>query len=41
MTIGIGCTGGLHRSVYLADRLTTSLRKQFSPVVLHHREIEQ
>jgi len=40
VTIGIGCTGGLHRSVYLADRLTTSLRKQFSPVVLHHREIE-
>jgi len=41
VTIGIGCTGGRHRSVYLADRLMKSLRKQFHPVVLHHREIEQ
>jgi UPF0042 nucleotide-binding protein len=41
VTIGIGCTGGRHRSVYLADRLTKSLREQFHPVVLHHREIEQ
>ncbi len=41
VTIGIGCTGGRHRSVYLADRLATSLRRQFSPVVLHHREMEQ
>jgi UPF0042 nucleotide-binding protein len=41
VTIGIGCTGGRHRSVYLADRLTKSLRKQFHPVVVHHREIEQ
>lgn len=40
VTIGIGCTGGKHRSVYLADRLATKLRSQFNPVVLHHREIE-
>jgi len=41
VTIGIGCTGGRHRSVYLADRLTSSLRQQFHPVVVHHREIER
>jgi len=41
VTIGIGCTGGRHRSVYLADRLAASLRQQFDPVVLHHCEIEQ
>jgi RNase adapter protein RapZ len=41
VTIGIGCTGGRHRSVYLADRLATSLRQRFNPVVLHHREIGQ
>jgi UPF0042 nucleotide-binding protein len=41
VTIGIGCTGGRHRSVYLVDRLATSLREKFSPVVVHHREIEQ
>jgi UPF0042 nucleotide-binding protein len=40
VTIGIGCTGGKHRSVYLVDRLATSLRAQFSPVVVHHRESE-
>jgi UPF0042 nucleotide-binding protein len=41
VTIGIGCTGGKHRSVYLADRLATSLRQRFNPVVEHHRETEQ
>ncbi len=40
VTIGIGCTGGKHRSVYLVDRLAASLRTQFSPVVVHHRESE-
>ena len=39
VTIGIGCTGGRHRSVYLADRLAGDLREQFSPVVLHHRDL--
>ncbi|HLF31605.1 MAG TPA: RNase adapter RapZ [Xanthomonadales bacterium] len=41
VTIGIGCTGGRHRSVYLVDRLAANLRQKFSPVVVHHREIEQ
>ena len=40
VTVGIGCTGGRHRSVYLADRLAKILRESFSPVVVHHREIE-
>jgi RNase adapter protein RapZ len=40
VTIGIGCTGGKHRSVYLVNRLAASLREQFSPVVVHHRETE-
>ena len=41
VTVGIGCTGGRHRSVYLVDRLTTDLCQQFSPVLRHHRELEQ
>jgi len=40
VTIGIGCTGGRHRSVYLVDSLADSLRQDFSPVVVHHRELE-
>lgn len=39
VTIGIGCTGGRHRSVYLADRLARELRATFNPVVLHHRDL--
>lgn len=39
VTIGIGCTGGRHRSVYFADRLARELREQFEPVVLHHRDL--
>lgn len=40
VTIGLGCTGGRHRSVYLAERLASSLRENFAPVLLHHREFE-
>ncbi len=39
ITIGIGCTGGRHRSVYLAERLVPQLRKRFPEVMLHHREL--
>ncbi len=39
VTIGIGCTGGRHRSVYLAEQLVDRLRKQFPEVMLHHREL--
>ena len=39
MTIGIGCTGGRHRSVYLAERLAPQLREQFPDVMVHHREL--
>jgi len=38
MTICIGCTGGKHRSVYLAERLARSLGKKHPNVLVHHRE---
>lgn len=38
VTIAVGCTGGRHRSVYLAERLAAALREAFPEVVLHHRE---
>jgi UPF0042 nucleotide-binding protein len=38
VTIGIGCTGGRHRSVYLAEKLADSLSKENKNVLVHHRE---
>ncbi len=38
VTIAIGCTGGRHRSVYLAERLVRSLGDAFPVVVVHHRD---
>lgn len=36
VTIAIGCTGGRHRSVHVAERLAVRLRDEgFSPTVLH------
>lgn len=40
MTVAVGCTGGQHRSVYLADRLYQHYRQQFPQVHLRHRELQ-
>jgi UPF0042 nucleotide-binding protein len=40
VTIGIGCTGGKHRSVYLAEKLAKSLGNESANVVIHHREVD-
>ena len=39
LTIAIGCTGGQHRSVYVAERLADWLRRQGKQVGIGHREI--
>jgi len=39
VTVGIGCTGGRHRSVYLVARLASRLRSRFNRVMTHHREL--
>ena len=39
LTIAVGCTGGRHRSVYVAKRLAESLRASGRPVVLIHRDL--
>jgi UPF0042 nucleotide-binding protein len=39
VTVGVGCTGGRHRSVYLVERLATELGGAFGEVLIHHREL--
>jgi RNase adapter protein RapZ len=38
LSIGIGCTGGKHRSVYIAGRLAAHLREMGYPVRVSHRD---
>jgi UPF0042 nucleotide-binding protein len=42
LTIGIGCTGGYHRSIVVAEELATWLREQdYGPVAVFHRELDR
>lgn len=41
VTVGIGCTGGRHRSVYLVDRLARGLGTGFGQILIHHREMQE
>ena len=41
LTIAVGCTGGRHRSVYVADRVADGLRVAGREIVLRHRDKEQ
>lgn len=39
VTVAIGCTGGHHRSVYLADRLGKELKKTLKNIQVRHRDL--
>jgi UPF0042 nucleotide-binding protein len=39
MTVSIGCTGGQHRSVYMAERLFAAYQNEFPNVQVRHREL--
>lgn len=41
LSIGIGCTGGKHRSVYIAERLADLLKERGYPVRVSHRDAER
>jgi RNase adapter protein RapZ len=42
LTIAIGCTGGYHRSIALAEELAAWLRERaYGPVSVFHRELER
>jgi len=40
LTVALGCTGGQHRSVYMAERLGRRFRDQFADVLVRHRELD-
>ncbi|MGE5088191.1 MAG: RNase adapter RapZ [Candidatus Levyibacteriota bacterium] len=39
LTVAIGCTGGKHRSVYLAERLARAFSRRY-PVLVRHRDLD-
>jgi UPF0042 nucleotide-binding protein len=41
LTIGVGCTGGRHRSVMVADRLSKALAKDGVEMSLMHRDVQK
>lgn len=41
LTLAIGCTGGKHRSVYVAEKLSGWIKEQAQSVHLHHRDIDR
>jgi UPF0042 nucleotide-binding protein len=41
VTIGVGCTGGRHRSVAVAEALAAALRADGREVSVAHRDVEK
>jgi UPF0042 nucleotide-binding protein len=39
LTVAIGCTGGQHRSVYIAEAVATALAKRYGPIRTRHHEL--
>lgn len=40
-TIAIGCTGGMHRSVFVTERLGSHLKERFGHVNVEHRDLNR
>ena len=40
MTVAIGCTGGQHRSIYMAEKLGRHFQGRFPSVLVRHRELD-
>ena len=39
LTVAIGCTGGRHRSVYLAERIAERLAQNYPVVAIRHNSL--
>jgi len=39
LTVAIGCTGGMHRSVYVAEALAKRLEEKYGPIRTQHDEL--
>ncbi|MBF6604457.1 MAG: RNase adapter RapZ [Chloroflexi bacterium] len=41
LTIAVGCTGGYHRSIVVAEEIAAWLRDRGAPVAIFHRELDR
>jgi UPF0042 nucleotide-binding protein len=41
LTVAIGCTGGQHRSVYIAETLAKQFKKEDKEIQIRHRELDE
>ncbi len=41
VTVGIGCTGGQHRSVYIAENLASRFAERMDNIQVRHRELSE
>jgi RNase adapter protein RapZ len=41
LTVAVGCTGGRHRSVVVADELAAFFRERGLPASVEHRDVER
>lgn len=41
VTIGVGCTGGQHRSVYVVEKISEQLQQKINPLQIRHRDLER